>query len=281
MQWNYEKWWYQEDETGFFPGYIDDPDLHAIRYTWTMNGKVSGHYEFWGPPAGTPPGRYAATLTMDDYRGGSISDSFTVVVRPFKETVLLAADDAELHGAWQVVSDPAASSYGRAVKHANAGAPKLQTALASPTDYIEMGFVADPTQEYKLWVRLKAENDHWSNDSVFVQFTGAKDASGNPIYEIGTTSALAVNLEECSGCGVSGWGWEDDGWGAVNVNGVTLRFPAGGPQTIRIQTREDGVSIDAVVLSSEKYKTTRPGTAKNDTTILQRQGPWLPPYYPR
>jgi hypothetical protein len=46
---------------------------------------------------------------------------------------------------------------------------------------------------------------------VFVQFTGAKDAAGNPLYEIGTTSALAVNLEECSGCGESGWGWEDDG----------------------------------------------------------------------
>jgi hypothetical protein len=36
-----------------------------------------------------------------------------------------------------------------------------------------------------------------------------------------------------------------------------------------IQTREDGVSIDQVVLSSEKYLTTRPGKSKNDTTILQ------------
>jgi hypothetical protein len=281
MNWEYAKWWYAEDETGFFPGYISDPDLHAIRYTWTMEGQTPGRYEFWGPEAGTPPGRYPVTLTMDDYRGGTITDSFTVVVTPFKETVLLPADDALLYGAWQVVSDPGASSYGRAVRHADAGAPKLQTALASPRDYIEMGFIADPTQEYKLWLRLKAENNFWANDSVFAQFTGAKDASGNPIYEIGTTSALAVNLEECSGCGVSGWGWEDDGWGARNVNGVTLRFPDGGPQTIRIQTREDGVSIDAVVLSAEKYRTTRPGTAKDDTTILQHQGPWVRPYYPR
>jgi hypothetical protein len=35
-----------------------------------------------------------------------------------------------------------------------------------------------------------------------------------------------------------------------------------------IQTREDGVSIDQVVLSSRKYFTTRPGLAKNDATIL-------------
>lgn len=281
MTWEYATWWYAEDETGFFPGYISDPDLHAIRYTWTMEGKVSGRYEFWGPEAGTPPGRYAAALTMDDYRGGSVSDSFTVVVRPFKETVLLPADEAVLYGAWQVVNDPAGSSYGRVVRHADAGAPKLQTPLASPKDYFEMGFIADPTQEYKLWLRLKADNNYWGNDSVFVQFTGAKDAAGNPIYEIGTTSALAVNLEECSGCGVSGWGWEDDGWGGVNVSGVTLRFPEGGPQTIRIQTREDGVSVDAVVLSSEKYRTARPGTAKDDSTTLHHQGPWIRPYYPR
>src|SRR5687767_4694603 len=66
-------------------------------------------------------------------------------------------------------------------------------------------------------------------------------------------SGLEINLEECSGCGLSGWGWEDDGWGATNRNGVTVRFPAGGFQSIVIQTREDGVSIDQVVLSSEKY----------------------------
>jgi hypothetical protein len=47
-----------------------------------------------------------------------------------------------------------------------------------------------------------------------------------------------------------------------------VRFPEGGYQQIRIQTREDGVSIDQIVLSAEKYLTTRPGAAKNDLTIL-------------
>jgi hypothetical protein len=56
-------------------------------------------------------------------------------------------------------------------------------------------------------------------------------------------------------------GWEDDGWGAVNRNGVTLRFSEGGVQPIRIQTREDGVSTDQIVLSSEKYNATRSATA--------------------
>ena len=45
--------------------------------------------------------------------------------------------------------------------------------------------------------------------------------------------------------------------------------PAGGRQQIHIQTREDGVSVDQIVLSSKTYLTARPGKAKNDTTILK------------
>jgi hypothetical protein len=101
-----------------------------------------------------------------------------------------------------------------------------------------------------------------------VQFSGATDVAGAARYRIGTSSGLAVNLEECANCGISGWGWEDDGWGAVNTNGVRLRFPHGGVQILQIQTREDGVSVDQVILSSEKYVTARPGKAKNDTTIV-------------
>lgn len=108
-----------------------------------------------------------------------------------------------------------------------------------------------------MWVRLKADANSPYNDSVWLQFTGS-------------SYSLPVNLEECSGCGESGWGWEDDGWGSVNKNGITLRFQDGGFQEILIQQREDGVSIDQIVLSSEKYLTTRPGAAKNDATILPR-----------
>jgi hypothetical protein len=53
---------------------------------------------------------------------------------------------------------------------------------------------------------------------------------------------------------------------------VLLRFDPG-PQVIVIQTREDGVSIDQVVLSAAKYLTTPPGTAKNDRTILPATTP--------
>ena len=277
--WPYDRTWWDTDEneidTAPFPP--TDPDMHALRFRWALaDGTVLSIFP-WLFPSQLLPGSYRVTLTVDDYRGGSISDTFTLEVPPFKETVLLPIYSVgEFHGAWQFVEDPTAA-WGSRVWHPDAGAPKRSEPLANPADYFDLGFVADPTQEYKLWIRMKADGNHWANDSVFVQFTGAKDAAENPIYEIGTTSALAVNLEECSGCGVSGWGWEDDGWGAANRNGVTLRFPEGGVQTIRIQTREDGVSIDQIVLSSEKYKTTRPGSAKNDTVTLNPSGPQVPP----
>ena len=38
------------------------------------------------------------------------------------------------------------------------------------------------------------------------------------------------------------------------MSGTLVRFPQGGLQTIRIQTREDGVSVDHIVLSARKYK---------------------------
>ena len=56
------------------------------------------------------------------------------------------------------------------------------------------------------------------------------------------------NLEDCSGCGVSGWGWQDNGYG-TGVLGPLIYFSDDGPQTIRMQTREDGLSIDQIVLS--------------------------------
>ena len=95
------------------------------------------------------------------------------------------------------------------------------------------------------------------------------------MFRTGTTSGLAVNLEECSGCGLSGWGWRDDAWGARGIASTTLlRFPTGGLQRLRIQTREDGVSVDQIVLSAVKYKTARPGAVKDDATTLQMTAEW-------
>ena len=103
---------------------------------------------------------------------------------------------------------------------------------------------------------------------MFVQFSGSVTSNGAATNRIGTSSAAEVNLEDCSGCGVSGWGWQDNGYGGVM--GPAIYFETTGPQRLRVQTREDGFSIDELVLSSGRYLTQSPGALKNDTTIVPR-----------
>jgi hypothetical protein len=132
-----------------------------------------------------------------------------------------------------------------------------------------MTFNAEAGRAYRLWIRGKADNNSWANDSVFVQFSASVTSSGTSTYRIGSTSAAEMNLEDCSGCGLSGWGWQDNGWG-VGVMGPVIYFQTTGVQTIRIQTREDGLSIDQIVLSPSTYLNNSPGTLQNDTVILPR-----------
>jgi len=76
-------------------------------------------------------------------------------------------------------------------------------------------------------------------------------------------------LEDCSGCALSGWGWNDNAYG-TGVLGPLIYFEKSGPQKLRVQGREDGVYIDQIVLSSEKYLTTPPGAPRADTTVLAK-----------
>src|SRR5688500_4725830 len=181
------------------------------------------------------------------------------------DVVLRPGSGATVFGGWTVIPDPAAAG-GTAVRHANAGAAKLTQALAQPVNYLEQTFVADAGIPYRLWLRGRAQSDGWANDSVFVQFNTSVEG-GVAKYRLGTTSALEVNLEDCSGCGLAGWGWQDTGWG-IGVLGPEVVFASSGTQRIRIQTREDGFTIDQIVLSPERYLRSAPGALKNDTTIV-------------
>jgi hypothetical protein len=243
-----------------------DADLHLLRSEWRdSDGTLLGGGSFLQLPQ-LNPGTHEVTVTAFDDRGGSASDRMILTIQPIKE-ILLYAIRSVRHGNWLMENDSTAA-VGLRMRNPDVGAPKVTVPLADPQDYIELMFVADPTQEYKLWIRGKAEGDYWGNDSAWVQFEHSLNPSGAPAYRIGTADALPFNLEESSGCGESGWGWEDDGWGAVDAPGVRIRFEKGGWQRLRIHRREDGLSIDQIVLSSEQYRTARPGTAKNDTTIL-------------
>ena len=152
------------------------------------------------------------------------------------------------------------------------GAPKVNAPLADPSSRVIVRFYPEPTLTYKLWVRLKADGNNWANDSVWLQFSAATDASGTPKYRSGSAPAGSRSISRSAPAAACRAGAGKTMAGArVNVNGGLLRFPSPDydPQYMVIQTREDGVSIDQIVFSAEKYLTTPPGPAKNDTTILR------------
>ena len=184
------------------------------------------------------------------------------------DVVLWAAESPTKVGAWSVVADATAAGGSR-ISNPDAGAPKRGNASANPADYFEMTFNAQSGVNYRLWVRSKAQDDFWGNDSVFIQFSDSVDSRGAAVFRIGTNGATEMNLEACSGCGIQGWGWQDNGWG-VGVLGPLIRFQTTGTHTIRIQVREDGLSIDQIVLSPQTYLSSAPGGLRNDNTILAK-----------
>ena len=151
----------------------------------------------------------------------------------------------------------------------DAGWSNANEALPAPPDYFEVRFTPEANKPYRVWMRLRAAADSKFNDSVWVQFSGAVDADGRPLWRIGTTSALLLNLESCTACGVSGWGWQTGAWWVLNDS--LVRFPTVTEQTLRVQTREDGARIDQIVLGATKYFDSPPGTPINDTTIVPKK----------
>jgi phosphatidylserine/phosphatidylglycerophosphate/cardiolipin synthase-like enzyme len=176
--------------------------------------------------------------------------------------VLYTADvpAGSVFGKWRQEADPSAAAGSR-LRHPDANAAKRTTALATPADYFDVTFTAEANVPYHLWIRSRGDANSWANDSVFVQFSNVAGAL------IGTTGAWSMNLEDCSNCGIAGWGWQDNGYGVV---GADLVFTQSGPQIVRIQTREDGIAIDQIVLSPLPSRTAAPGTLKNDATIVAR-----------
>jgi endonuclease/exonuclease/phosphatase family metal-dependent hydrolase len=176
------------------------------------------------------------------------------------DIVLQASQASVKAGKWRVANDGNAAG-GRKMRHADGNATKRITAAARPTNYFELTFTADAGVPYHLWLHGRADGDDWDNDSVFVQFAGSVTKSGSATYRIGTTSATEVNLEECKGCGLArGWVWQDNGWGK-GVLGSEIYFAKSGVQTLRVQTREDGLSIDQILLSPTTYRRRSPSGA--------------------
>ena len=232
-----------------------------------------------GPYSGTQ----GAAVTVSGTATGVPSGTSAAYSWTFGDDIVLRASEfSVVGGSWSRVSDTSAAG-GVAVSNPDRGASKPAAAAASPSSYVEATFRAAAGVPYRVWVRMRAASDSWSNDSVFVQFSGTTTSSGAAAWRIGTSNALPVILEERGGAGVSGWGWADTAYEAASQ---PVYFNQDGEQRIRIQQREDGVIIDQIVISANEYFDAAPGTLTADRTILptvpaDAQGATVSHIYPR
>jgi hypothetical protein len=183
------------------------------------------------------------------------------------EVVIRAADVTRTFGSWTRTADPSAAS-GIKLVTSDVGWATLNAPLASPLDYVEATFDAPAGVPYRLWLRLRATGDTKYSESTWVQFSDAVTPAGARKYPIGSTEGLLVNLEDCYGCGVSAWGWQNRAYWLADTGEV--RFSTSGTHTLRIQVREDGVQLDQIVLSPAAFLSASPGRLKNDSTILPK-----------
>jgi hypothetical protein len=128
------------------------------------------------------------------------------------------------------VADPTAAGGSR-LQSVNAGTAKITQALAAPLNYFELTFTADAGKPSPPWIRGIAQNNDYNNDSVFVQFDGTCKCHRRGDLSHRHDPGAAVVIEDCFGCGVQGWGWQDNGYGA-NVLGPVY-FAQSGTQPPR------------------------------------------------
>jgi regulation of enolase protein 1 (concanavalin A-like superfamily) len=231
-----------------------------------VGGQTEGFQSVNGqpPPPKDPASNYQSFIAH-------VGAQQATMPTPPADIVLYAYDNSgagfnptAIEGEWTVQESTTAAG-GWMVREPDQGAPKVTTPAADPHNSFELEFLAEANVAYHLWMRMKADNDSYQNDSVWVQFSDTVDAGGSPVWRIGSTDATGVVLEDCSGCGERGWGWNDNGYGTVATPVV---FATSGWHTIRIQQREDGIAVDQIVLSNSRWANTAPGANKNDATIL-------------
>jgi hypothetical protein len=272
------------------------------RLTWSATGATSYDVQFGttNPPPQVASGQPAASYTpaalaahtvyfwriVARNSGGTTTGavwSFTTAAATTggSDVVIYASDipAGQLHGNWTRVSD-STSPDGVKLSSANVNFTSIDAPQASPAHYVDVTFDAEAGPEYALWLRMRAAGNAKSNDAVWVQFSDAL-ADGAGAFPIGSTAGLLVNLAtSASASSLRNWGWQN---GAYWLNQPrTFAFASTGSHTLRIQTREDGVQVDQIVLSPATYLTSAPGPVSDDSTIVPREndGGTAPPGVP-
>jgi phosphatidylserine/phosphatidylglycerophosphate/cardiolipin synthase-like enzyme len=199
---------------------------------------------------------------------------------PADQTIVLWTSDltaGQIHNNWLRTADATAAG-GAGLRNADLGAAKIAPAMSAPLNYFEASFTAEAGRAYHVWIRARADADSLNNDSLYIQFNDSVTSTGAPTARIGTTGFTEFLLQAGSnGPAPSGWGWTDNGWGTP---GADIYFATSGVHTLRVQQREDGITVDQIVISPDTYLTTPPGPRLDDSTILARKGGSAPPAPP-
>ncbi|HET9831166.1 MAG TPA: hypothetical protein VFP91_05645, partial [Vicinamibacterales bacterium] len=238
--------------------------------SYSVTGLTSGTTYFWQIVARNGSGSTAGpTWTFT-----------TAAVASPTNIVIYAADipAANFHGGWSTATDGTAAASKAAVTP-DSGLSNTSAPLASPTQYVDVTFNANAGVPYTLWIRVKAGANSKFNDSFYVQFSDAL-AGGSPIYQMNTAGGLVVNLAtDTTASSLSNWGWVNGAYWLSQP--ATMTFASSGTHTLRIQTREDGVQFDQIVLSPSQYFNSTascptacagaPGPVNNDATIVPKQ----------
>ena len=253
---------------------LDDRELGPSQSTsdhksWNVSDLQGGTTYYWKVVSRTMANMEAAGPVWSFRTSGAPPASGS-------DDVVLWAWRATTAPGWSVVNDSSGAG-GKRLSNANLGAPTAP-ASAEPTKYFELGFTAVAGVPYRLWIRGKATSNSYPNDSVWVQFSDSVTAGNSPQWRIGTADAVRVQIEECPNCGLNDWGWNDTASSAQGDLGPVVYFAETGAHSIRVQVREDGLSIDQIILSRDAFLNTAPGQPKFDGTIYAEQGgSTLPP----
>lgn len=111
---------------------------------------------------------------------------YTVINPAGNEMIIIMAEDipdSGVFGGWKKVGDP--TSQSDLVLKETEVPGKEEKPLLKPEDYFEADFYAPGCIDYHLWVRMKAENNSPSHDSVYIQFSDTINTEGDPAYRIG------------------------------------------------------------------------------------------------
>jgi hypothetical protein len=196
---------------------------------------------------------------------GVINDGPTRFLSAPSDIVLYGVDAMHLHDL-SVVADSSAA-LGHNISSTDSGRSWLnQPPPAGSAPYAHFAFRVREPGDYRVWMRMRGQGDSKWNESVWVQFSGAT-RDGTPVYRWESAEGLLVNLENCFGCGIRGWGWQDNSWWLNQSSVVHLDS---GVHELYVTLREDGVEFDQIVLSREHYATTAPGPVADAFNMLRR-----------